>query len=240
MDLFSENISIVRNCDKPLSLFSTISFLPKIESIRLGIFEIVKIEEFYSLNILFRPLIEHFVKFQYISMKMTSDADDSVGVDYWLFGQDREKIDYANSMRHVYKLIGIEQKYDINEILKEYGIISETKTLSQIRKRAEQFAFPNMVNYISRNLVNNNSRISTLLLSLFPRYSELSSCVHGGPESMWTYESGPGSVGEIVRMSTFASLMTRYYTYVHCYQYEKEFASLCRIAKSYLHEFVEP
>jgi len=237
MNLFSGTSPAVLESDKPLSVFSITSFFPKIESLRAGIFEVAKLEEYYSLNVLFRAIIEHFIKFQYMLMRSSNQSDDEIGIDYWVFGQDREIIDFAKSVRHAYRVLGIEGKYDVNEILKKQGIISEEKSASRIRKKSEQFQFNNMVRYISTQLEIEKSRNAQFLLMFFPKYSELSSCVHGGPESASAYETGPERTEEAIRMSTFSSLMTRHYTFMTLYQYDKRFENLCKISKSYLERY---
>jgi len=237
MGLFSEAPPAFLDSEKPLSVFSVTSFLAKVESLRIGLFEVAKLEEYYSLGVLFRALIEHFIKFQYMSMKMLNQSEDEIGIDYWLFGQDREMIDFAKSAQHAYRLLGIDDKYDVNEILKKHGIITEEKSASKIRKRSEQFQFNNMVRYISNQLEYEKSGNSQFLMMFFPKYSELSSCVHGGPESNSAYETGPERLKEAIRMSTFASLMTRHYTYMILYKYDTKFKNLCFISKSYLEKY---
>lgn len=230
-------LSNLKSTDKPLSIFSMTSFFPKVESIRIGIFEIAKIEEYYSLNILFRSLIEHFVKAQYILMKTVGNKNDEVGIDYWLFGRDQENIDYAKALLQSYALVGIQPNKPLVETLKQIGVISKDKSENQIRTRSEQFKYKNMTHYLANQMKTKENGAAPILGSIFPRYSELSSCVHGGPDSVGAYEKGPDAVKEIIEMATFASLYTRWSTYILFYQYEKSVEPLCLISKKYLHKF---
>ena len=207
------------------------------ESIRIGIFELAKIEEYYSLNILYRSLVEHFIKAQYIWMSAVSSKDDTIGIDYWLFGKDQEIIDYAKALQHSYSLIGITPETSPVETLKNMGVISKGKSATQIRKKSEQFKYKNMVLFISEFLKTKDSGAAPVLTSIFPRYSELSSCVHGGPESVGAHEKGPEVIKEILEMAAFSSLYTRWTAFVLIYQYEKNVEPLCQITQRYLHKY---
>lgn len=231
-------LSSLKSTDKPLSIFSMASFFPKVESIRIGIFEVAKIEEYYSLNILFRSLVEHFVKAQYIWMKTVGSKSDEIGIDYWLFGRDQENIDYAKALQQSYALVGMQPNVSPVEILKDLGVISKDKSANKIRTKSEQFKYKNMTYYIADQLRAKENGAAPILSSIFPRYSELSSCVHGGPDSVGVYEKEPDAVKEIIEMATFASLYTRWSTYILLYQYEKSVEPLCQISKKYLHNFI--
>ncbi len=237
LQLIPEFLSKIKDTDKPLSIFSMFSFFPKVESIRIGIFEVAKIDEYYSLNILFRSLIEHFIKAQYIWMKTVGGKNDEIGIDYWLFGQDQENIDYAKALQQSYSLVGITPEISPVETLREMGVISKDQSTNQIRKKSDQFKYKNMTHFIADQLKSKENGAAPILISIFPRYSELSSCVHGGPDSAGAYGKGSEAVTEIVKMATFGSLYTRWSTYILFYQYEKRVEPLCQITQKYLHKF---
>jgi hypothetical protein len=151
-ELIPEFMQKIRTTKKPLSIFSTTSFFPKIESIRHGIFEIAKIEEHYSINILYRSLIEHFVKHQYLTLKTIGSNDDSIGIDYWLFGQDKEILNFAKAAENSYRILGIQQPKPVDEMLREMGILDETKSKRLIQRKTDQFQYKNMINFIVETL----------------------------------------------------------------------------------------
>lgn len=239
LPIVSEFLYNLDSTDKPLSIFSVTSLFPKIESIRIGIYELAKIEEYYSLSILFRSLIEHFVKAQYLWLKTLSNENDEVGIDYWLFGQNQEHINYVKALKNSYTLIGIRSKPEPIEILKQLGIISNKKSSKQIKKKYGQFLYKNMISYISKKLKTHKTGAAPLLRTMLPRYSELSSWVHGGPESTYVHGNGTEKIQEIIEMSTFASLYTRWSSYMLFYQYNKNMKPLCQISQAYLYKFLE-
>ena len=101
-DVISDAIKKSMNKEKPLSIFSFVSFLPKIESIRLGVFDLARAEGYYSINILYRSLIEHYIKAVYLWIKTIENNNDEVGIDYWIFGSDKEIVDYARALSDSY------------------------------------------------------------------------------------------------------------------------------------------
>lgn len=232
-------LSNLEKINKPLSIFSMTSLFPKIESIRLGIFEVAKINEFYSVNILYRALIEQSIKAQYLWMRIVESKDDEIGVDYWVFGKDQENIDYAKALQHSYSLIGIAPELSAIEILKKYGVILDKKSGNEIRLKQEQFKYKNMVRYINEKLKKDKSSVPSILTSIFPLYSELSSCVHGGPDSTDSYQNGAEKLQNIVTISTFISLYIRWLSFTLFYQYDKSFDSLCSITQKYLIKYLE-
>ena len=235
IETISKFLENLKETDKPLSIFSTTSFIPKIESLRIGIFELAKIEEYYSLNILFRSSIEQFLKFQYLWMKTVENNNDEIGIDYWVFGGQQEKIDYAKALSQTYKMLGISSIKSALQTLQDLGIISNESSASQIKKRTEQFTYKSMTFYISEK--TNKGESLPILNAVLPRYSELSSCVHGGPESAFTFsESG---IKEAIEFSTFASLYTRYLSWVLMAQYEKDIFPACHIVKKYLDKYLK-
>lgn len=239
LELIPEFLSTLKETDKPLSIFSMTSLFPKIESIRIGIFEVAKIEEYYSLNILYRSLIEHFIKAKYIWMKTVENKNDEIGIDYWVFGRDQENIDYAKSLSQGYGLIGITPQKEPVDVLKEMGILSSEKSASLVRRKTDQFKYKSMTHYITDQINSKETGVAPILGSIFPRYSELSSCVHGGPDSVSSYEHGPTSISEILEMATFSSLYTRWSSLILFYQYSKKMEPLCQITQKYLHQFTE-
>lgn len=54
MSLIGDFARNIPKSDFPFTFFSFLSFIPKVESIRIAIFELVELGEFYSEKILFR------------------------------------------------------------------------------------------------------------------------------------------------------------------------------------------
>jgi hypothetical protein len=132
--LIPELFDNLESVDKPLSLFSCFSFIPRIESLRLGLFELAKIDEDYSFKILYRSLIEHMVKSLYLYLKTLEANDDQVGIDYWKFGQAQENLDFAKAANCSLKALRQESEELPIDIIKRLGAIPEGLSGSEIQK----------------------------------------------------------------------------------------------------------
>jgi len=235
--LYRDSMERMVRGEKPLSTFSMTSFFPKIESIRIGIFSVLEREEFYSSNILLRSLIEHLVKAQYLFFKTIKSDDDEIGIDYWLFGQDQERLDYAKALEASYSLIGVRSEVSPLETLKGMGVIDSDKSATQIRKRTEQFQYKNMTHYIADKLGTKDSGEAPFLTSIFPKYAQLSSSVHGGPASVFDGEGCEEAATEAVNIATFSTLYIRWLSLVLIYQTDQSVGPLLNLASKYLHQF---
>lgn len=237
-DVISDAIKRSMNKEKPLSIFSVVSFLPKIESIRLGVFDLARVEGYYSINILYRSLIEHYIKAIYLWIKTIENNNDEVGIDYWIFGSDKEIVDYARALGDSYSLLGIINKESPKQTLERMGVLDGDKSITKIKNRTEQFNYKNMVRYISTNTKMKEKGVAPIINKIFPMYSELSSCVHGGPESVGAYEKGFDSISDILGFSVFASLSIRWLSYELLCQHEEAMRPLCEVSASYLFKYL--
>lgn len=234
MELIPKFLSNIKSIDKPISVFSIFTFLPRIESIRAGIFEMLKIDEIYSAKILYRSLIEHWVKFQFLLLKTLDAKDDAVGIDYWFFGQGQENLDFTKSLKSIRLFLNINDDILPIDELKKLQAIPKELSAAKIRSRLEQFKYKNMTNY----LIDNYSTISKKrdiiwFLEVFPRFSLLSSYVHGGPNSINSEDPLSDDFDVIVNTATVASLSTRQFTFILLYQYDKKFGELVNFAREY-------
>lgn len=136
----------ITSSTKPNSLFSLVSFLPKLNSLRIGIFELAFIEEYYSLGVVYRTFIEHAVKAQYIWMRMISEESDSIGNDYLGTEGDLEKIQFMSSIIKQTKIQGSEPKIDIFSFIREMKLLSSNGTSKKnIERESSSFKMFKMV-----------------------------------------------------------------------------------------------
>lgn len=234
MDLVQSFLSSLKNIDKPLSVFSTFSFLPRVESIRAAIFETAKIDDIYTSKILYRSLIEHWVKFQYLFLRTTEENDDAIGIDYWLFGQAQENLDFAKSVGKIKQQLGLNDNKLPIELLKELGGLPNEISNRQIQLRLDQFKYKYMTDYLVDNysdaLDENGLR---WFYDVFPRFSLLSSYVHGGPDAITNNDPLEDDLLSIINDSILALLWVRQFSYIMLYQYDRRFGELVNLAREY-------
>lgn len=185
MGLVAECASRIPKSEHPFTLFALLSFVPKIESIRIAIFALAELEEFYSAKILFRSAIEHFLKFQYVWFRYLDEKSDDAGIDYFVFGSAKEELDFAKSLQAKARLLGEQMHIDTLEVLKQFDKRLKDETSQSLRMRAKQFAHRNIVSYVYEKLNSTDQQLKlTFLSNIIPAYSELSSFVHGGPGTL--------------------------------------------------------
>lgn len=186
-DIFhEESIELANNVINstiPQSGTTILSLLAGINSLKLGIFELCKSRDIYSLNVLYRSLLEHFIKINYFFHRIIVDKNDAVGEDYYKFYSKNEIALYGKSLEQINRIVDLEyQGKDIIQIL--YEIEPELRNYSskELREKISQYNYKNMIKFIFDK--HNNSekdKKHDILLSIIPEYSELSSYVHGGP-----------------------------------------------------------
>ncbi len=169
----------------PFTFLALLGFIPKVESIRIGIFEIVEVGEFYSAKILFRAIAEHFLKCQYIFLRHIDEKSDDPGKDYFIFSRAKEELDFAKSLQTRAEVLGTQMGIDPIEILRKLDVRLKDETSKSLKARADQFTHRNIVAYVSNKLdAGSEVRKAEFLANIIPAYSELSSFVHGGPSTL--------------------------------------------------------
>jgi len=233
--LIPELFDNLDSVDKPLSLFSCLSFISRIESLRLGLFELAKIDEDYSFKILYRSLIEHMVKSLYLFLKTLESTNDQVGIDYWKFGQAQENFDFAKATNSSLNALRQENEELPIDIIKRLGAIPEDLSGSEIQRRLDQFKYKKMTFYLIEKLTgpDNNEHIE-FFIKVFPRFSLLSSYVHGGPGAVGGSDPLKDDMMSIINESVSITLNTQKIVYLLCYQYKKEFESIFNMTQDYI------
>lgn len=159
-------------------------FITKTNFIKEAIFELSESQEIYSINILFRSLIEHFLRFQYMFFRVLMDKNDSIGDDYIRFCSLSENIDTGKAWKDVAKILDTNPTADPYEILKEVKPDYKDFSKDDIIKKAEQFRYKNIIQFINNKLNKDQTfERNEFLLKIIPIYSDLSSFVHGGPSA---------------------------------------------------------
>jgi len=239
MHLIKSFLDTIKLTDKPVSLFSATSMFPRVESIRIGIFNLAKVEEYYSINILYRSLIEHFIKSQYLFLKTTEQKDDSIGITYYLSGQEKEKYDYVKSIVKTYEAHNIDISDHSDGIFKQFNIDLDAKKIKELKNNAKQFFFKNMVTYVATRMTKAGALELSLLNTVLPAYSHLSSSVHGGATSVFASSYAEENITGILGGSVYMSLLTRLCSYILARKYNSEYAVLYSITRRYMADFIQ-
>ena len=98
-----------------LSLFHV-----KIGFIKNGIYDQIEPNNLYSTNILYRTLIEHYLKAQFILLESLKDGNDNIGKEYYQFADASEKLQLGSAYKRAGEILFPEKTFeDVFEVLKE-------------------------------------------------------------------------------------------------------------------------
>lgn len=184
LETIKEHFISLKDRPCPYSSSALFSFIPKIESIRLGMFEVAKVEDHYSFRILKRSMIEHELKFRYLWMRHIEEKSDDVGKEYFIFCKAKEDLDYIKALRDSAEMLGIAQRRSPIEVLNELQPMLKNISNSKLKQMSEKFTYKNVTKYLHQRINMSLSKDVPFFYSLIPAYSELSSFVHGGPDSL--------------------------------------------------------
>jgi len=157
-----------------------ISLALKINFLKNGIFDLCETDNVYPAKILFRALIEHSLKHQYLLMRSSIEKSDDVGKDYYKFCDMNEDLLRLNSINNFIKKLNLKkQEIDTWEELCKINKDFNKITKKGLKYKADQFKYLNIITYLSNEVKDNLVR--DFLAKVILNYCELSSFVHGGP-----------------------------------------------------------
>jgi hypothetical protein len=128
------------------SATTTIAFIGNTNFIKNGIFDLYESQNVYSIKILFRSLIEHYLKFQYLFFRFIEIKNDSVFADYEKFSKYSEMIYYGDSIKNIYEILnGDTSKLNSFETLKE--LFPELSELSRksFKNKIDEYRIQNII-----------------------------------------------------------------------------------------------
>lgn len=154
------------------------SFTINTNFIKNSIFDCSETNDFFGVKILFRSLIEHYLRFSFIWFNWMKTKSDYESKRYLDFTYAREVLDTIKAEIDSYKLSNPSFKTDNwNELLKQ---IPSCKNLSkkEIEDETLKYTYKNIIKLLQE--IDQGKKDTTHLGNLIKEYSKLSSFVHGG------------------------------------------------------------
>ena len=147
-----------------------------------SIFDCAETEDYYSVSVLFRSIIEHYLRFKYFWFNNAKIKDDSYALKFRTAIDFKEKIEVERSFNAVKQIRKIDQKTS-DEIWND--LIAENKdfakfTKGEITEFSHSLSIKNIIRYIEKTMGDGGFETNTFLQKLIVQYSTLSSFVHGG------------------------------------------------------------
>lgn len=149
--------------------------------LKKGVLSAIRSRNIYAANVLFRSLLEHFMKFLFLTYRYGQEKNDSVGRDNLVFSRAVEIKDYGNALKLAFKLLGKDESgVDDKAAIKKFNKEAGDKSFKELKRINEQFNFRTIIKYFEEN----EPEFFKEQIQLFPpsitEYSELSTYVHGG------------------------------------------------------------
>jgi hypothetical protein len=206
-----------------------LAFAAKAASLKLALFDLLESENAYAFNVVFRSLCEHYVKFMYIWVRFLSEGSDTVGEEYYTYCGASELIDYANAFKKAEDILGRKLVVDYEKFLHEIMPITGGMNLSDVRRKSDQFRYREIIRYVAAHIPEIASTQCQFLVTIIPRYAELSSFVHGGPatDQMMLALVSEDGLDQCRRDASFAFFMYASIAMFAVAAMSREFPSLC-------------
>ena len=186
-----------------LSLF----FDTSINFIKTGIYENVDADNLFAVKILFRTLIEHYLRYHLIWFKWCACKNDEYSKHYIMYSEAKEVIDTIKAEINANNL---NSNWDTVEqwrkVLKTYPKLNGLSE-ADIKTECNKFSIKNIIRFINVELGEKFK--TSMLQSILVEYSKLSSYAHGGIASHYDFLRYSEEDIRIVEMERIVALSTQ-------------------------------
>lgn len=148
-----------------------------------SIFDSCEADDYYGAKILFRSLIEHFIRFNYLFVNWSKTKSDDFAKDYLEYSKAREVLDLIKAT------VSEQQLFDSNFKIKDWDTFIKghpnfhNKTRKEVENETNKYTFKNIIRFLNEEFKKGDQEMSSFLGKLIIEYSDLSSFVHGGMKS---------------------------------------------------------
>ncbi len=173
-----------KKCQHRKTILALVAFHTHLSTLKNAIIDLSETENIYSIKVLYRIYLEHWLKGTYIWTRYAKEQNDDVGVEYGSLGKIGEELKYGNSLNQVSAILDAETKnLDVWDALCKFDSRLKNLSKKEVLDNAKKFEYKAIAKY----LVDNNAPGGNWVQMIIPEYSELSSYVHGGPNATAEY-----------------------------------------------------
>ncbi|MCZ4696452.1 hypothetical protein DWB61_17470 [Ancylomarina euxinus] len=154
--------------------------------IKNSIFDSCESDDYYGAKVLFRSLIEHFIRFKYLFVNWGLSKSDDFAKNYLDYGNAREVLDLIRAK------VSEQQLHDPEFRIKDWDVFLKdhpnfkNKTRKEVDAETKKYTFKNIIRFLNEEFNKSDNEMSSFLGQLIIEYSDLSSYVHGGMKSYQT------------------------------------------------------
>ncbi|MDP1747765.1 MAG: DUF5677 domain-containing protein [Bacteroidota bacterium] len=218
-------------------------YLGSTNFIKNSIFDCAENEDIYSVNILFRSIVEHFLRFQYIWFNYCQGGKEEFSIRYYTALNLSEQLSYLKAANAVNALNKGKVK-TTNEIwadLQQHNPKALQSSINEIENFSKSISIKNIIKFIEQNIESGKLQNNGFLKDLILRYSTLSSFVHGGisaHHNIVNYEKSNKRNHDLVIMCGLAlqtASFVKLFSFLIFYQVKPEFGDIYNKT----HEFIK-
>lgn len=226
-------IPFLKNSKIPKTTELLIMFMTGSNFIKNSIFDCIENDDVYSSKILFRSLIEHFLRFKFISINYLTGKSDSKSEYYYTILEISEYLSISKSIKAVNKINGIDEQTITEmwtELCEKFPKL-KTYNKKEIEEFTRSFSIRNIIGFLTETISKSDPK-EFLLSKMIIEYSELSSFVHGGIfayKSCFQYSNKIERQKEQERLAGLTYQLCgsiKYFSYLIFYQFNNEFGPL--------------
>ncbi|WP_405269332.1 DUF5677 domain-containing protein [Cellulophaga sp. Ld12] len=236
-DIFQQSqfliLPFLKNSKIPKTTELFLMFITGTNFIKNSIFDCIENDDVYSSKILFRSLIEHFLRFKFIYINYLTEKSDSKSEYYYTILEISEYLSLSKSIKAVNKINGIDEQTIVEmwtELCENFPKL-KTYDKKEVEDFTRNFSIKNIITFLTETISKSDPK-EFLLSKMIIEYSELSSFVHGGIfayQSCFQYSNESERQKEQERIAglTYQLCGTiKYFSYLIWYQFDKEFGPL--------------
>lgn len=192
--------------------------------IKDSILDLVERENFYSVNILYRSLIEHFLRFNYFFFNFGLEGkNDEYSKKFrtaLVFADKLSIMKSRNSADKIKKVIEKTEKQIQQEV---YGSSDNFQkyNLEELLSFSKKISIKNIINFTENHIGKNNPVPNDFLIDILIRYSKQSSYVHGGifAHQEFSNFASKGEENRLINLTVIYGLSLQTATFIKIYSY---------------------
>jgi len=146
-----------------------------------AIFKTIEQKNAYSSFILYRSLIEHYIKHMFIIYEYCKKKNNNIGKEYLIFTQANEIKSYGNALKLSFKLNNKNSdEIDYDDAIKKFSQEASQKSKTELSNYSKKFEFRSIIKTLKELENNFFNQNSDMFYPLVTEYAEWSSYVHAG------------------------------------------------------------
>ena len=160
-------------------------FMFSSDRLKNSIFDCAEKDDFYSMNVLYRSINEHYLRYEYFWFNNSLHKNDSYALLFRTSLDFNEKLAIENAINSAKKIKNQETKTSEEIWLKLVNSNKEFKkfTKGEIIEFSKKLSIKNIIHYLEKTFNNNGNEKVPFLQNSIIEYTILSSFVHGGFEA---------------------------------------------------------